>query len=751
MGGGQVVDSRGAAWGGQHAATSLQAVSQQTRSWLRDLSGVLPAHSVLMPPKWVIKEAEVASPQDEKLILRMSRQGMSVEAISKVLQIKGDTVVQILQQGASVVQILQQGASAKDSIWNTSATDEKNLMSEVKDLLRYPEELCCPISRELMEDPVIAEDGRTYERSLIKRSLEVKQESPLTKQPIQSLALYPNQDKKSAVVEYKEAVVQKVISMKHKLLSSASNDEALKLLDKAELFVRPLLPDTSARRKLVVLLLVRVKLLGSSRDAVIFETAVLLFEIEGANHVRGFLSEIQEHEVRCLLEKLEDDMVTRLRDTNVNLYEHKDAIDLELARRLARRARYVGNDAPLEELWVLMLQHAYEEPWAKAAAVLLVSCIQRLDVNLQMVGDQLLNYGYRYLYSRDVAESTAKDFFKHDMCIPAASTWPPKECASIVMELAMRASDDNLRRILLLEEAYKMNPANRHLRADILKHLHQLLLACSEATVVCERLFLKLLCVDKQEIPENLIPKLTLSNDQLQELSADELLFLGEQIGMKRQADGSRLVVKAAELFSTMGSEERSQEAFLRAFSLDPHNAYASDGLIQLVVAMKGKNKTLEEMKQKNKTLEEKCALLEEKSCQMSFTWDLSDCDFTAFKAGEKHTSNPLPLSQLGINVWLTLYPFGETGALASLAGKASLHLDLETGAGGNKCSVRGLIRGGNQTQIAFVLGGQGLNTWVRRNFMDTSDILLKKSAWITIDIAFIQLPTLPLGHAQQR
>ena len=159
MGGGQVVDSRGAAWGGQHAATSLQAVSQQTRSWLRDLSGVLPAHSVLMPPKWVIKEAEVASPQDEKLILRMSRQGMSVEAISKVLQIKGDTVVQILQQGASVVQILQQGASAKDSIWSTSATDEKNLMSEVKDLLRYPEELCCPISRELMEDPVIAEDG----------------------------------------------------------------------------------------------------------------------------------------------------------------------------------------------------------------------------------------------------------------------------------------------------------------------------------------------------------------------------------------------------------------------------------------------------------------------------------------------------------------------------------------------------------------------------------------------------------------
>lgn len=668
------------------------------------------------------KQAKVASPRDEKLILRMSQQGISVEVISEVLQIEGD----------SVVEILEHGGTAEDTNCSTSANNEQNFMSEVKELLTDPVDLCCPISLQLMEEPVIAEDGYTYERSSIQHSLEVKQESPLTKQPIQSLALFPNRDKKSAVVVYKEAVVQRVISIKHRLLSSTSNDEALKLLEKAEVFVRPLLPDTSARRTLVALLLVRVKLLGSSRDAIIFEITVLLIEIKDSNQVRVFLNEIQEHEVRCLLEKLEDDMVARLRDTSVNLDMHKHAIDLELARRLARRAMCVGNDAPLQELWMLILQHNHDDFWAKAAAVLLASCIQRLDVNLQTLGNQLLDDAYICTNSRDVAAHTANIFFKHDMRIPAASNWPPKECAWIAMELAIR-TDDNLRKIRLLAEAYKMNPANRHLRADILKHLHQLLLDMdTEATVVCEGLFLKLVCVDKHSIPEDLIPRLTLSNDRLQELAADELLFLGEQIGVKRRADGSTLALKAAELFLNMGSDERSQEAFLRAFSLDPHNAHAADGLIQRVVALT----------QKNKRFKRSCP----DSPLMLFEWDLSDYDFTGFRRGEKQTSNPLPLSQWGIKVSLNLYPFGENG---SLGGKASLHLDMKTVAGNNDCHVAGKIRSANQTQTDFLLHGP--SKWIRRNFMDTSDIVNKKGAWIRIEVWSVHLPTLRLRHAQQR
>jgi hypothetical protein len=64
-------------------------------------------------------------------------------------------------------------------------------------------------------------------------------------------------------------------------------------LEKAELFVRPLLPDTSARKQLAALLLIRVKLLSSNRDSVILEICVLLLDFgdekltELASHPRN--------------------------------------------------------------------------------------------------------------------------------------------------------------------------------------------------------------------------------------------------------------------------------------------------------------------------------------------------------------------------------------------------------------------------------------------------------------------------------
>ena len=36
-------------------------------------------------------------------------------------------------------------------------------LSKVKRLLEDPEDLCCPISRCLMENPVVASDGYTYD------------------------------------------------------------------------------------------------------------------------------------------------------------------------------------------------------------------------------------------------------------------------------------------------------------------------------------------------------------------------------------------------------------------------------------------------------------------------------------------------------------------------------------------------------------------------------------------------------------
>ena len=47
-----------------------------------------------------------------------------------------------------------------------------------------PPDLCCPISQELMEDPVVAADGITYERRCIAEWFYFNSGSPTTREPL---------------------------------------------------------------------------------------------------------------------------------------------------------------------------------------------------------------------------------------------------------------------------------------------------------------------------------------------------------------------------------------------------------------------------------------------------------------------------------------------------------------------------------------------------------------------------------------
>ena len=67
---------------------------------------------------------------------------------------------------------------------------------------------------------------------------------------------------KSAIIAYKENTVQEILSVASKLPS----DEVLQLLLRGEQFVRPLLPDVAAKRKLSSLLLLRGKLQGNRSE-----------------------------------------------------------------------------------------------------------------------------------------------------------------------------------------------------------------------------------------------------------------------------------------------------------------------------------------------------------------------------------------------------------------------------------------------------------------------------------------------------
>ncbi|NXC32607.1 WSDU1 protein, partial [Campylorhamphus procurvoides] len=68
-----------------------------------------------------------------------------------------------------------------------------------------PDEFLCPITRELMKDPVIAADGYSYEREAMEHWLSSKRRSsPMTNLPLPSLLLTPNRTLKMAISRWLE-------------------------------------------------------------------------------------------------------------------------------------------------------------------------------------------------------------------------------------------------------------------------------------------------------------------------------------------------------------------------------------------------------------------------------------------------------------------------------------------------------------------------------------------------------------------
>jgi len=65
-----------------------------------------------------------------------------------------------------------------------------------------PEDFLCPITTTVMEDPVVAADGMTYERKAIEEWLARKKTSPLTGQDLESVVLYPNFNLRSRIKEW---------------------------------------------------------------------------------------------------------------------------------------------------------------------------------------------------------------------------------------------------------------------------------------------------------------------------------------------------------------------------------------------------------------------------------------------------------------------------------------------------------------------------------------------------------------------
>jgi ribosomal protein S25 len=65
-----------------------------------------------------------------------------------------------------------------------------------------PEEYICPVTQDIMVDPVIAQDGHTYERKNITEWVEKHGTSPITREPLSKDIIIPNRVLKSQIEQY---------------------------------------------------------------------------------------------------------------------------------------------------------------------------------------------------------------------------------------------------------------------------------------------------------------------------------------------------------------------------------------------------------------------------------------------------------------------------------------------------------------------------------------------------------------------
>eukprot|EP01090_Pellita_catalonica_P011039 TRINITY_DN2251_c0_g2_i3.p1 TRINITY_DN2251_c0_g2~~TRINITY_DN2251_c0_g2_i3.p1 ORF type:complete len:497 (+),score=112.13 TRINITY_DN2251_c0_g2_i3:121-1491(+) len=82
-------------------------------------------------------------------------------------------------------------------------------LDEVLKNEEIPKELLCPVTHEIMTEPVVAADGYTYEKSAITKWFADKSNSPMTNQTLTSTVLYPNHSIKAEIIAYLEKLKAK--------------------------------------------------------------------------------------------------------------------------------------------------------------------------------------------------------------------------------------------------------------------------------------------------------------------------------------------------------------------------------------------------------------------------------------------------------------------------------------------------------------------------------------------------------------
>lgn len=89
----------------------------------------------------------------------------------------------------------------------------------------------CPLTKEVMVDPVETPSGHTFERSAIEKWLLEKHRCPITSNPLDTSMLRPNKTLRQSVEEWKERNTMIVIASLKSRLSSGDEDDMLQSLE----------------------------------------------------------------------------------------------------------------------------------------------------------------------------------------------------------------------------------------------------------------------------------------------------------------------------------------------------------------------------------------------------------------------------------------------------------------------------------------------------------------------------------------
>ena len=94
----------------------------------------------------------------------------------------------------------QQDESGAQGVADRSGTSTSSAIAAAEP----PDEFVCPITHDVMEDPVVAADGHTYERAAIERWVAKKLMSPKTGGALGSATIFPNHSIRSQIREWQE-------------------------------------------------------------------------------------------------------------------------------------------------------------------------------------------------------------------------------------------------------------------------------------------------------------------------------------------------------------------------------------------------------------------------------------------------------------------------------------------------------------------------------------------------------------------